>query len=156
MRITVDLARFLEGPVMIILGSADLEGRPGIGRAVGARVFAAQRRLDLMVAGWQWPETLDHVRATGRLAATFSRPSDYETYQLKGRASLRKADQDDLRLAERYRTDVERVLAEQRLSPDVAAHWLIVRDLAVVRLAVEEVYVQTPGPGAGLAVKAPV
>jgi hypothetical protein len=153
MRISTELARFLEGPVMIILGTADAEGRPAIGRAVGARVFVAQQRLELMVAGWQWPETLAHVAATGRLAATFSRPSDYETYQLKGSAGLREADEDDLRLAERYRAEVERVLAEQSLAPGMAAHWLISRDLAVVRLAVEEVYVQTPGPGAGTVVR---
>lgn len=122
---------------------------------MGARVVAAQRHLDLMVAGWQWPETLAHVRATGRLAATFSRPSDYETYQLKGRAGLRRADEDDLRLAERYRAEVEGLLTAQGVAPAAAAHWLIARDLAVVRLGVEEIHVQTPGPGAGAAVRAP-
>ncbi len=53
MRISAELARFLEGPVMIILGAADAEGRPGIGRAVGVRVIATQRRVDHMVAAWQ-------------------------------------------------------------------------------------------------------
>lgn len=154
MRIGEDLARFLESPVMIILGTADAKGRPEIGRAVGARVVAAQGRVDLVVCGWQWPGTVANLRATERLAATFSRPGDYVTYQLKGHAALRDADEDDLRLAESYRARTQAALEALDLSPGMADHWLIIRDPVVLRLGVEEVFVQTPGPRAGAAVGA--
>jgi hypothetical protein len=154
MRIGAELARFLEGPVMIILGSVDPAGRPEVGRAVGARVVAPQGRVDLVVSAWQWPGTVANLRATERLAATFSRPADYETYQLKGRAALRHADEDDLRLAEGYRTRTQAALEALGLSPGLADHWLAARDPVVLRLGVEEVFVQTPGPRAGAAMGA--
>lgn len=151
MRIGDDLARFLEGPVMIILGTADAAGRPEIGRAIGIRVVAAQGRIELVVSGWQWPGTVANLRATERLAATFSRPADYVTYQLKGRAALREADEDDLRLADGYRTRTQDALDALGLSPGIADHWLAAREAVVLRLAVEQAFVQTPGPAAGSA-----
>lgn len=154
MRIGAELARFLEGPVMIILGSVDRAGRPEVGRAVGARVAAAPGRVDLVVSAWQWAGTVSNARASGRLAATFSRPADYETYQLKGRVGLRDADEDDLRLAEGYRARTRAALETLGLSPGLTDHWLTARDPVVLRLGVEEVFVQTPGPRAGAAVDA--
>lgn len=151
MRIDENLARFLEGPVMIILGTCDAQGRPEVGRAVGARVLAAARRVELAVSAWQWPQTVADVRATGRLAATFSRPSDYRTYQLKGTATARDADEDDLRLSERYRCEAQAALEAAGLDASIATQWLTAQDAVVLRLQVEEVFVQTPGPDAGAA-----
>lgn len=153
MRIGEDLARFLEGPVMIILGTRDAADKPEIGRAVGARVLAVAGRVELVVSGWQWPGTVANLRDNGRLAATFSRPSDYETYQLKGRAELRAADEDDLRQSERYRRETQAALETLGLSPGLATHWLTARGAVVLRLDVEEVFVQTPGSGAGASVE---
>ena len=144
------LARFLRRPVMIIVGTLDRARRPEIGRAVGATPDLAENRVDLLVSEWQWPATVANVRATGRAAATFSRPSDYETYQIKGRATLRPTGPADIDAARTYRRETIVALTEVGLDPALAEHWLTDRDLVLLSLTAEDVFVQTPGPRAGL------
>ena len=148
------LALFLKRPVMIIIGSVDREKRPEVGRAVGVAADPAANRLDLLVSEWQWPATVANIRATGRAAATLSRPSDYETFQIKGRAALREATEADRAVARSYCRDTLAALMEIGLDAALAEHWLIERDLVTVSLCVEEVFVQTPGPRAGTRVGA--
>ena len=86
--INAALATFLESPVMIIVGSCDDGLLPQVARAAGAVVDRATGRIDLIVSGWQWPQTIANVGRNGRLAVTFARPADYVSYQLKGRAAI--------------------------------------------------------------------
>lgn len=145
------LAGFLSSPVMTILGTADSCGRPDIGRAVGCRVSPGGSHLDLVVPERHWPGTIANIRATARTAATFSRPADYETFQVKGAASLRDADADDLALAARYMGDIRGVLAGLGIPPSFSATWLSVEGAVIVTLSIDAVFVQTPGPHAGKA-----
>jgi len=82
------LATFLESPVMIIVGSCDDGLLPQVARAAGVVVDRAKGRVDLIVSGWQWPQTIANVGRNGQLAVTFARPADYVSYQLKGRAAI--------------------------------------------------------------------
>lgn len=141
------LVRFLQRPVMIILGTVDTAARPEIGRAVG--VTPGARGVELLVSGWQWPGTLANIRATGRAAATFSRPADYETYQVKGRASLRAATEADEAIARSYCRETLAALMDLGVAPGLVEHWQATRDLVVVSLIPDAVFVQTPGPRAG-------
>jgi hypothetical protein len=148
MRIDPDVAEFLESPVMIIVGTCGDGGRPAIGRAVGARVHGGGV-IELVVSAWQWPSTAANVRANGRIAATFARPSDYVSYQVKGAATLRAADAADLALSERYMTSIVAALALLGLERRLVAPWLTHRDAVVVLLAADTMFVQTPGKKAG-------
>lgn len=143
------LVRFLQRPVMIIVGTLDAASRPEIGRAVGASVDPEAGGLELVVSRWQWPATIENVRTSGRAAATFSRPSDYETYQIKGRAELREATDTDREVARAYCRDTLAALMELGVAPSLAEHWQAERDLVVVALSPESVFVQTPGSRAG-------
>ncbi|WP_142850881.1 hypothetical protein [Telmatospirillum sp. J64-1] len=149
MRLDQDLASFMGSPVMIILGTSDDALQPEIGRGVGALVWPEKGQVELVISAWQWPGTLANVRANGRLSVTFARPSDYVSYQVKGRACVVPATKDHLARAAAYIDAVGAVLAELGLGRDIAAPWLVNRDPAVLSLSVESVFVQTPGAKAG-------
>ena len=149
MRLDAELAAFLTSPVMIIIGTRDAGNRPAIGRAVGASVDADAGIVELVVSGWQWPDSIANLRQGSRIAVTFARPSDYVSYQAKGVASVRAALADDLDRARRYMAAIVEVLAGLGLDRSLATPWVTEREAVLVRFEVEAIYVQTPGARAG-------
>ncbi len=147
--INAELAAFLESPVMIILGTGG-EGVPEIGRGLGALVEKGGEALHVMVSAWQWPETVANARANGRIAATFARPADYVTYQVKGRVDLIAPPTPALHAcAMHYAARIAEALAELGQPPERTAPWRSDRDLVALRIRPEQVFVQTPGSRAG-------
>jgi hypothetical protein len=149
MLIDGDLAAFLQSPVMIILGTSDGLLRPQIGRGVGATVISREDRVDVIVSNRQWPLTVANVRANGKLAVTFARPHDYVSYQVKGLASVQDASPLHFARARQYISAVSAELVGLGLEDRVAAQWFTDEEPLVLSLAVESIYVQTPGPQAG-------
>ena len=150
MQLDQETLRFLAGPVMIIIGSSDGRNRPAIGRGLGIRGHGPAE-IDLVFSRWQWPRTAADIAETRRLAVTCSRPSDYVTYQVKGRATLRDAEKEHIARADAYRTDICAVLTGLGIVPAAIAQWTVSEDLVVARLKVTEAYLQTPGARAGTA-----
>lgn len=147
--IGTQLAAFLESPVMIILGTG-AEGVPEIGRGLGAAVAPGGAVLHVMVSAWQWPETVANARVNGRIAATFARPADYVTYQVKGRVELVMPPTPALAAcAARYAARIAEALAALGQPPARTAPWLSSRDLVALRIRPEQVFEQTPGGRAG-------
>jgi hypothetical protein len=143
------LAAFLESPVMIIAGSCDDASLPQIARAAGAIVDRANGDVDLIVSGWQWPQTIANVRCNGRLAVTFARPADYVSYQAKGRAAVIPASSVHRQRAQQYIEAMTETFAGLGLDRAVAAPWLVDLEPQVLRLTVDMIFVQTPGEKAG-------
>jgi len=93
--------------------------------------------------------------AIGEIAVTFSLPTDYRTFQLKGRhAMAAEPDSSDLAAVERHR-DAFGMVNEQLGQPRqrVEAFWRAEIETSAVLVKVffvpEHVFDQTPGPGAG-------
>jgi hypothetical protein len=149
MQIDAELAAFIESPVMIIVGTCDDTLLPQIARAVGAIVDSAKTRIDLVVSGWQWPDTIANVRRNGRLSVTFARPSDYVSFQVKGRATVKPASAAHRARAENYIGAMTATLVGNGLDRAVIAPWLVDREPMALRLAAEMIFVQTPGDKAG-------
>jgi Pyridoxamine 5'-phosphate oxidase len=147
--IDATLATFLQSPVMIIVGSCDDGLLPQIARAAGAIVDRAKGRVDLIVSSWQWPQTIANVRRNGRIAVTFARPADYVSYQLKGRAAIIPASAAHRQCAQHYIEAMTETFTGLGLDRAVAAPWLVDLEPQVLRLAVEMIFVQTPGEKAG-------
>ncbi|WP_084809130.1 hypothetical protein [Bradyrhizobium sp. NAS80.1] len=101
-----------------------------------------------------WAQTISNLDANGQAAVTFARPSDYVSYQLKGVARLRAAEDADLALSRRYRAGIVAVFSGLGLPSEFVQPWLIEEEPVVASLRVSEIYVQTPGPKAGTAVRA--
>jgi hypothetical protein len=148
-KIDAELAGFLASPVMIIMGTCGDGNRPDIGRAVGASIDGETGRMRLVLSSWQWPRTVENLRKSGRAAVTFARPSDYVSYQVKGSATVQPPDPKDVAQSERYVAAILEVLTALGLDRRLALPWLGNRDLVVIAIDVEAVYVQTPGPKAG-------
>ncbi len=143
------LAAFVQSPVMIIVGTRDPHYRPEIARAVGASVHP-EGVIDLLVSEWQWPETIENLRAVPWIAVTFSRPTDYVTYQIKGSVrELRSPTSSEVEHALGYVAATRRELASLGIDPRVSEAWQCVRELVVVRVGADAVFHQTPGPQAG-------
>lgn len=149
MLICQDLAAFMASPVMIILGTRNDALVPDIARAVGAAVRREEGCVDLIVSEWQWPETVANVRANGQLAATFARPSDYVSYQVKGYATVVPATAEHTSLARHYMGGVASTLGGLGLEERIVAPWLADLSPVTLSLSVQEIFVQTPGTKAG-------
>lgn len=119
-----ELAAFLEGTVMIIIGSQAPGGMPEIARGVGASVEPGGAAFHLMVSAWQWPEAIANLRANGRIAVTFARPTDYESYQVKGRVTgIAPPTPQQQAFASRYVLRMRDALAALGVDPAISAPW---------------------------------
>lgn len=143
-----ELTQFIEGPVMLIIGSVDAAGRTAIGRASGARVLDGGI-VQLLVSHWQWPGTIANLLANPRIALTATSPATYASFQLKGQATLQPAEESAVALADGYIDATYRLMTSLGVPTTTDAAWFSNRALWEVRLAVTEVYIQTPGPQAG-------
>lgn len=142
------LQQFIEGPVMLIVGSVGSDRRCAIGRASGARV-TGRGALELLVSRWQWPDTIDNLLANPAMSLTVASPVDYTCFQLKGASALRPADDADLALANRYIDDTYKLMTGLGVPHTSTSAWFSNRALWTVRLDVADVFIQTPGPQAG-------
>ncbi|KSV88737.1 hypothetical protein N181_16180 [Sinorhizobium fredii USDA 205] len=144
-----DLASFIQSPVMQIVGTADEALKPEIGRGAGAWASADRRMVHLVMSAWQWPGTVANLKANRRVAVTFSRPADYVSYQVKGEATLRSAEPDEIDRSGRYLVDMVSTLMRLGIPAEMIAPWLSNRDPFLVSIEVSDIFLQTPGAKAG-------
>jgi hypothetical protein len=149
-RLDDKLLEFFRRPLMCIIAGADTAGRPSAGRGVGFDVLQDRETVDVIFSAWQWPRLAADIRQTGRMAATFVSPSDYVSFQLKGAAAMQDTGMLDLDRADRFMTAATDELESLGVSRRLIAPWLTARQARVARLAISEIYVQTPGPLAGM------
>jgi hypothetical protein len=135
--------------------------------------FAAARDRDLVpyghrVCGWQTDATgtaliafipsstatrlVETLLENGRIAVTFEEVGTHETYQLKGRyLSHRPVNPTEIDVASRTRERlakaVRSLFGDDRQAAAMKAS--IPTPSLAVEIAVQEVFLQTPGPGAG-------
>lgn len=147
--ISPELATFLESGVSILVGTRDGRLVPECTRGIGARVEEGGAELTIFLADAVAGPTFANVRENHRIAVGFSRAEDHRTFQLKGRVlSLAPAGEADRAVIDRYRCAWATALGAVGMPPRLTlrvAHW----PAHAIRLRVESVFVQTPGPGAG-------
>lgn len=147
--LSAELASFLESGIAILVGTRDARLFPECMRAIGARVEAGGAELTIFLPEAVAARTVANLRENGRLAVGFSRASDHRSFQVKGRVlALGPARETDRADIERYRCALAAELQAVGLPPRITlrmVHW----PAHAVRLHVDSVFVQTPGPGAG-------
>ena len=144
------LLDFFKRPLMCIIAVADEDRRPSAGRGVGFHVGEDRETIDVIFSSWQWPRLEPAIRQTGRAAVTFVSPSDYVSFQLKGLATMRDTEARDRDCAEHFMAKATGELEALGVPRGLIAPWLTAREARVARLSVGEIYVQTPGPLAGM------
>lgn len=152
--ISTELKEFLESGISLLVGSRDARLQPEVVRALGARIEEGGREVTAFVPDATAARTLANARDNGRLAVCFT-AVDHRSYQLKGSLiEVRAADEEDRRQIERYRAALAQHFGSVGLPPRLTlriAHW----PAHALRVAIEEVFIQTPGPGAGVALGVP-
>jgi hypothetical protein len=141
----------LRGPAVMLVGSRDAALRPAHTCAVGAIVDDDRRTVTFFVPESRSARLLSDLRDNGRVAFSFGWVS-HEAYQLKGTyLSARPTTADDIARQEAYRAAL--LVAAREAYPEELARpfalGVAYHPGVAITFRVDEVYRQTPGPGAG-------
>ncbi len=147
--LSIEMVEFLESGVSVLIGTTDQDNRPAGARAIGLKVREDRRAILAFVPVSTGDRTIANARTTKRAAVNFTRPVDYRSLQIKGAVlSVRDATLDERPLLEKYVSDyaahVELVGLPRALSEKLS-YWPSV----AIEVAIETMFVQTPGPSAG-------
>ena len=153
------LVRFLEQYANVaVAGIRDRNLVPYGHRVSGWRVGPDQRTMTVLFPEEFLPRLVESLEQNGELALTVEESPSHETYQFKGRYLRHRATQDgDFEIAERLRRRWVKSL--KPMYPDTAEHALnsfVSPPSLAVDFEVREIYLQTPGPGAGTRLVPPV
>ena len=153
--ISSELSRFVESGVSVLVGTRDASLFPESVRALGALAPAGGEEVTVFVPRATAAATVANLGDNGRVSVCFTRIQDHRSLQPKGGlVELRDARADERPAVERYRLQLAENLGwiglPRRLSLRIAS-W----PCHAVRFRVESVFDQTPGPGAGEALRPP-
>lgn len=146
------LVRFLEQDANVAFaGSRDRDLVPFGHRVSGWRVGADRRTITVLFPDEFLPRLLASLDENRELALTVEAFPSHETYQFKGHyRSHRAIDDGDVEACDRVRT---RWVKSHRTMPtgvpEGALRSFVTPPALAVDIEVLEIYLQTPGPGAG-------
>ena len=145
------IASFLEQRANVAsCGTRDRDLVPHVHRVSGWRVGPERETMELFVPELFTEHLLASLQDNGRIAVTIEEVQSHETYQLKGSyLGQRPPAADDLSVHEQCRERFVRSLRSFMNLPDDVLRAFILKPHVVVSFKVEEIYLQTPGPGAG-------
>jgi hypothetical protein len=149
LQITADITDFVESGVSILVGTRSDRLSPDCCRAVGARVDRKTSDLIVFLPAATSARNLADLEHSGRIAVCFARAMDHRSLQLKGSVrSIEPADEGDRATILRYRGALAEAWGTIGIPPRLTlrvAHWPSHR----IRIRVDSIFNQTPGPGAG-------
>jgi len=142
----------LHGPTWIQIGSRDEALRPAHTMAVGAVVHDDRQTVTVFVPTARSGRVLRDLTGNGRIAVGLTLTS-HESYQLKGTyISSRPTDDTDRARQEARRAALLESALEAGYPETIArplALGLAIRPGVAITFRAEQVFLQTPGPGAG-------
>ncbi len=147
--LSADLFELLEGPSIMHLGTRDPQLQPLSVLAFGLRVEGDGQELTVFVPAALSDLPLRNLRDNGQMALSAVRPTDNRALQIKGLwLGERRTDDADRAFLTRYR---EALTEELGLVGVPRSMWrrVIWWPAVALRMETREVFVQTPGPGAG-------
>ena len=147
------IVRFLEDRANAgFAGTRDANLVPRGHRVSGWLIGDAGRTLTALIPKSTASQFVEALLDNGRVALTFEEVGTHETYQLKGRyVSHRPVEPAEIEIANRSRERFMRSLRALYPHEDMA-NWLgasVPAPSLSVEIEVHEVFLQTPGPGAG-------
>jgi len=146
------LVRFLEQYAnAAFAGTRDRDLVPYGHRVCGWRVGADQRTMTILFSDKFRDRLVESLQQNGELAVTIEEFPSHETYQFKGRyLRCRETIPDDAEVADRVRRrfvkSMRPIYVDQ---PEAALKAFVPEPALAVEFEVTEIYLQTPGPGAG-------
>lgn len=151
--LTADLVAFCQSGISVVVASRGTDGDPIAGLALGCDIEEAGV-VRILLSRSANEALLRSLAAGSKIAATFSRPADHRSIQIKGRAAWRvplRAGDEELLAAQC--AGMARELLDVGYSDALAAGYCAfdLADIAAIAFTPERIFVQTPGPGAGSA-----
>ena len=147
--IDAELAGFLQEGIAIQLGTRNGRLEPNGVRVIAAIVERDGRHIRAYVADAAAPQVLPDLESNGQAALVFSRPPDERTCQLKGTfTGARAATAEERTLLEAQWSRWLDRLGTIGYARATFEHWPTWPCVAI-RVRVEAIFNQTPGPGAG-------
>ena len=145
------IASFLEQRANVAVAGTRDTGLVPHGHPVsGWRVTPDRETMECFIAEKFTEHLVDSLQDNGRIAVTIEEFPSHETYQFKGRyLSHRPFAPDDLAAHEQGRDRFVRSVRTFMNLPESVVRAFIPKPQVVVTFEVEEIYLQTPGPGAG-------
>ena len=150
--------RLAHGPVLMHAGTRDAKLVPAHHVLGALRVDDDRRTVTVVVCGPTAVGLRENLADNGQIAVTFGHQPSHETYQLKGKAlEVRDATDADIAMVKAW---LEAMKVHDRddlgAPPEQLAVYdhVILRGAVTVRLRVDAVFDQTPGPKAGQPVPA--
>ena len=153
------IVRFLEQHANVAFaGTRDRDLVPYGHKVCGWRVDADQRTMTAFVPEEFTPGLVESLRENGELAVTVEEFPSHETYQFKGRYLRDRAVRhDDVEIVDRIRRRFVRSLRTIYTEvPENVLNAFVSNPSLAVEFEVLEIYLQTPGPGAGTRLVPPV
>jgi hypothetical protein len=149
MEIGDDIIDFVESGISVLVGTRSDRLLPNCCRGVAARYDRDAAELIVFLPAAIAAQNLADLEHNRRIAVCFSRAIDHRSLQLKGDVkSIEPADEDDRRTILQYRRAFTEAWGTIGIPPRITlrvAHWPAHR----IRVRVDAIFNQTPGPGAG-------
>jgi hypothetical protein len=143
-----EVAAQLESPCSLLVGSVAADGLPDAIRAWGVELLGPDRIRVLLAADSQ--RALDNLADGGRIALTTTDFVTMVSWQLKGRAAtVEPASPTDRIRFDAFCAGCLAILSPLQGVPEETIARLIPADVVACEMVVEQVFDQTPGPGAG-------
>ena len=144
-----ELYELIEGPSVMYLATRNAALEPLSAMAFGVQPSADGRELTVFLPAAVSPPSLANLRDNGQMAVELVRPSDHRALQIKGvwLGERRTTDEDRAFLTRYHNALLQEMnlVGVPRTKWDRLAWWPAV----ALRMEVRDVFVQTPGPGAG-------
>lgn len=149
----VNIAEFLKRGLCVLVATRDASLMPHC--VTGSTViFTGPGRGVVLLPLFESAPALANLRANGAIAVLVEEPTTHRGIQMKGRSlALREATAPELKQAAEFVARTKAELSTIGFAPTVLERMNFMPCTAV-EFAVEQVFEQTPGPGAGRAVEA--
>jgi pyridoxine/pyridoxamine 5'-phosphate oxidase len=138
----------LEHGPAVLVGAVGADGMPECSRAWGVKLVDDGRAIRFTLPNKGSERLLQHIEENPKLALAFTNMLLMESYQVKGTVvDVSAPTDDDVARAARH----AELFAENAISVGVpeSCHKVRHAPQAVVTLELQQLFVQTPGPGAG-------
>jgi hypothetical protein len=155
MKIPKQVTEVLAGAGLAYVGTRDAENIPHVGRVHGWRLDGDQESLHLLLPAYCAETAARDVADNGQVAFTVGSSDDQlVTFQLKGDGGVvGPVDDQDLEVHAHYLDRLAASLA-QRGYPEPLVRTAYSAPSSSLRFRVRDIFVQTPGPGAGARLEA--
>src|SRR5262245_45177408 len=150
-----ELRSLIRGGAVAIIGTRDGAMAPELSRAWGLDVSEERDEIALCVYARSGRRTLANIADNGRIALTIASPSTYRSFQVKGRVvSTGAASAADLERVSSHQQGFVEEVASVGLPPGSAVRLFAAEvetdpEMRTIRVMIDLVFDQTPGPGAG-------